>query len=170
MFVRPRTEDDLESCVQLARAVHRLDGYPPRLADELGTLIATPGRVAAWVATIDGRVVGHVALHPRSSSGVMTLASHATGQPPDELAVVARLLVSPDTRRCGVGRSLLAGATAAAIERGLWPILDVGTQFEAAIKLYEKCGWTLAGKVTVSVPGDEPLDEFVYIGPAPHSA
>jgi hypothetical protein len=34
-----------------------------------------------------------------------------------------------------------------ATSRGLWPILDVVTTFEAAVNLYERCGWVRVGQV-----------------------
>jgi len=165
VLVRARNEDDLDRCVEIAHAVRRLDGYPPYLPGDLRTFIASPA-ICAWVADLDGEVVGHVALHRHSSPQVMALASAATGQPPDRLGVVARLAVSPKARRRGVGRALLATAANAAAERGLSPILDVARQFGGAVSLYERCGWACVGKVAVPL-GDVILDEFVYIGPTP---
>lgn len=98
---------------------------------------------------------------------MMTLACDVTGRSPDQLCVVARLLVSPGSRRMGIGGSLLAAAADAGLARGLRPILDVAAHFEAAIELYEKAGWMCAGRVTVPFLDAEPLDELVYIGPSP---
>lgn len=95
----------------------------------------------------------------------MALACDATGRPPEQLCVVARLFVSPTDRRTGVGRALLAMASEGGHARGLWPILDVATQFDGAIRLYESCGWVRAGQVTVRFPGSLPLEELVYIAP-----
>jgi len=99
----------------------------------------------------------------------MALACDATGRSPEQLCVVARLLVSPADRRKGLGGSLPPRATAAeaGLGRGLWPILDVAAHFGAAIGLYENAGWICAGRVTVPFPDEEPLDELVYVGPPP---
>ena len=51
--------------------------------------------------------------------------------------------------------------------RGLWPILDVVMYQQAAIALYEKCGWKRAGQVTSRYGDGVALDEFVYLGPEP---
>lgn len=165
--VRERAGDDLEACEHLALAVHQIDGYPPRLPGDLRSFIASPRALGAWVAEEDGQIVGHVALHPDSSLEVMELASRATDQPPEGLGVVARLLVAQTHRRQGVGRALLDVARDAAHSAGLWPILDVATHFHGAIQLYEQTGWVFAGRVTVEIRGTEPLEELVYVGPAP---
>lgn len=103
VIVRVRTDADLDACEQLADVVHDLDRYPPYLSGDLRTFIATPGAIAAWVAETGNEVVGHVALHPRSSAAVMTLPRQVTGQSPEQFAVVARLLVAPSVRKEGVG-------------------------------------------------------------------
>jgi ribosomal protein S18 acetylase RimI-like enzyme len=95
----------------------------------------------------------------------MHLASKATGLPPEQFGVVARLFVSPSVRRGGVGQSLLRAAARHATNEGLTPILDVATQFEGAIHLYERCGWVRAGMVTVRLSETVDLDEFVYLVP-----
>ncbi|HUY65972.1 MAG TPA: GNAT family N-acetyltransferase [Acidimicrobiales bacterium] len=79
--------------------------------------------------------------------------------------VVARLFVSPRARGRGVGRTLLRTAEAHAVGLGLYPILDVVTRFQPAITLYEQCGWTRAGTVTLTLPDGSPIDEFVYFAP-----
>jgi GNAT superfamily N-acetyltransferase len=163
--VRERTEADLDRCVALAFAVHELDGYPLYLPTDLRTFLVSPDAYGAWVAERGGEIVGHVALHRRSMDGVMAMASEALHQPEDSLAVVARLLVAPTGRRGGVGRALLDVASAAAIARGLWPVLDVSTAFEGAMRLYESCGWTRAGEVTVRFPNGVTITEHVYLGP-----
>ena len=73
---------------------------------------------------------------------------------------------SPNAR-FRVGSSLLATATDAGLASGLRPILDVTAHFGGAIRLYENAGWTRVGRVTVAFPDDEPLEELVYISPAP---
>lgn len=80
---------------------------------------------------------------------------------------MTRLFVSPAKRRSGIGRSLLGQAAEAGLARGFRPILDVAAHFETAIRLYERAGWTCAGQVTVRFNGEEPLEELVYLGPAP---
>ena len=93
------------------------------------------------------------------------MASQALILPVDQLGVVARLMVSPDARREKIGRTLLNAASSEAIGRGLWPILDVVTTFEAAVHLYESCGWVRVGQVTFRFHDGGSVEEFVYLGP-----
>ena len=167
MLVRDRTEADIDACVALTRLVHLSDGYPTFLPDDLPGFIKAPEALRAWVADEDGEVAGHVVLNPKSSAPVMELASKTLGLPASRLCVVARLLVSPGHRRRGLGRCLLETASREAHERGLWPILDAVTTHEAAIALYDSCGWVRAGIVAVRW-GDHPeVEELVYLGPGP---
>ena len=141
MQVRPRRYSDLDACEQLMRAVHENDGYPRRLPSDLRGFIVWPSAIRAWVADVDGAVVGHVALRATGSREVMNLAASVIGIAPEWFGVVARLVVSPTVRRQGVGRSLLETATEHAAAVALTPILEVTTNLRAAIDLYETCGW-----------------------------
>ncbi len=165
MIVRPRTDDDVDACVRMATLIRDLDGYPTRRPLDLREFLVSPDALGAWVAEREGQVVGHVALHRHSTPEVMAMASQALGRSVDQLGVVARLLVSPDTRRESVGRTLLNKASREAIRRDRWPILDVVTSFEAAVSLYESCGWVRAGHVTFRFDDGGSVEEFVYLGP-----
>jgi GNAT superfamily N-acetyltransferase len=164
--VRLRRACDVEELHRVADAVRALNGYPPRQRD----LFSAPEALAAWVAVDAGAVVGHVALHGAGAAPVIALAATATGWPAERLAVVSRLLVAPAARRRGAGAMLLdhAVAEAHAIER--WPVLDVATQFDAAIALYQSRGWTRAGRVSFPFRDGTTVraaDSFVYLGPPP---
>jgi GrpB-like predicted nucleotidyltransferase (UPF0157 family)/GNAT superfamily N-acetyltransferase len=165
LHVRERTAFDLSACIEMAVAVHQLDGYPVYLPTDLRTFLDSPGAYDAWVVESRGVVVGHVALHRRSSDGVMAMASAALRQPQPKVAVIARLLVAPTARRLGVGKMLLDVARHHALDRGLWPILEVATKLLGAVDLYEHCCWVRAGAVTIALDNGTSLDEFVYLGP-----
>jgi GNAT superfamily N-acetyltransferase len=167
VIVRPRADVDLDHCVDMAEAVHQLDGYPAYLPTDLRHFLVSPDAYVAWVAEHEGEIVGHVALHRRTTAPAVALASKVLEQPVDRLGIVARLFVAPTARRLGVGQALLEVAWREAVSRGLWPVLDVATGLPGAIRLYETCGWTRAGAVTVGLPDGSSLDELVFLGPAP---
>jgi len=150
----------------MARAVHDLDGYPVYLPDDLESFLAEDDALGAWVAERGNEIVGHVALHRRSSPEIMALAKEATGLPDGDLAVVARLMVAPSARRAGVGRVLLDTAASQALALGRQPVLDVAVSLRDAVLLYEAAGWARAGPVTVQLPRLA-LEELVFVGPAP---
>jgi ribosomal protein S18 acetylase RimI-like enzyme len=167
VLIRPRRDDDLSACADLVREVHAADHYPRYLPADIASFLAPPDPYGCWVADKDGEILGHVALVPRGLPSAMEVAAGDLGRPEDQLAVVARLLVSPRARGQGAGRMLLTEATAAAVTRGLWPVLDVDVDLAAAIALYESQGWTRAGQVTVSWSDGRTLTEYVYLGPEP---
>lgn len=166
MHIRSRQSADEQRLVELAEAVHRYDGYPHHLPDgDYRRFLFGYECLGAWVALVDGKLVAQVALHPRSSPPVMQLASVVTGRPLDGFGVVARLLVDPPQRRHGAGRALLARAAEEAICRGLVPVLDVVADAANAISLYERCGWTRMGTVSVTFAAGTSVDEHVYLAP-----
>jgi GNAT superfamily N-acetyltransferase len=170
VLIRPRVDADLPACARLVREVHASNRYPRHLPANLDMFLSPSGQYAPygfWVDETNGDITGHVGLVARSMPSVMEVASAALGRPADQLAVVARLFVSPLARGQGTGRELLRRAEAEAAARGLHPVLDVDTELSAAIALYESAGWTRAGTVTVRFgEGDRVLNEHVYLGPA----
>jgi GNAT superfamily N-acetyltransferase len=62
LAVRDRTDSDLDECVRLMAEVHRRDGYPLRWPADPRHFLDTSKIFAAWVATVDGQLVGHVGL------------------------------------------------------------------------------------------------------------
>ena len=170
MLIRPRRDDDLTACTRLVREVHAADRYPRYLPADLTSFLNPANPYGIWVAELDGRILGHIALVPRSVPAAMELAAGALGRSEDQLAVVARLFVSPRARGAGAGRLLLDEATTAAAARGRWPVLDVDTELAGAIALYESRGWTRAGTITVRFNDGNILTEHVYLGPEPRSS
>jgi ribosomal protein S18 acetylase RimI-like enzyme len=173
VLVRPRTDDDLDASERLAFAVHEVDGYPVHVPADMRKFLVAPDELTAWVAELDGEVVGHVALHPRCSQPSTDVVRGELGLGPGDYGVVARLLVSPAARRQGIGRRLLDAARSEAASRQLVPVLEVVTHHEPAINLYEAFGWRRIGQAAIQIPDRSPIDVFVYVydgsvaGPAP---
>lgn len=167
MVIRPRLVADLDECVRIAAVVQEIDGYPGRRPRDLRAFLDSSDALSAWVAECDGRVTGHVAVHGGSMPVVMAMAAASLNRAPTELAFVARLIVDPDMRRLGIGRALLEAGAASARRHGRHPVLDVATHYEAAIALYDSCGWSNAGEVTMVFGDGFELQSYVYVAPAP---
>ncbi len=163
-MIRPRVDTDLDVVVALATVVQELDGYPVWLpgGDVLEFMVNPPSQ-AAWVAEIDGRIVGHIALNRATTPESMQVAAQATGRSVEEMGVIARLLVAPEVRRQGIGGALVDVCVAAAVEQGLQPMLDVGLRHGSGVAMYDATGWDRVGKVDAVLPNGEIFEEYVYV-------
>lgn len=165
MIIRVRTSRDVAACVAVAKEVHDADGYPRFLPGDFESFLVRPDTINAWVAEEDGIVVGQVSLHRSTMREAMACASSYAGVGPENLAVVARLMVAPASRGHRIGESLLETSAEHARGLGYTPMLDVVTSSHHAIELYERCGWTRAGEVRSTLSSGATLDEFVYLCP-----
>jgi GNAT superfamily N-acetyltransferase len=96
-------------------------------ADIVAFGTAGDGPVAEFVAEVDGRPVGSVALSPRDEG----------------VAWLSKLFVDAAFRGRGLGRALLARTVEEARARGYRRIdLETRTIFREAVQLYEATGWT----------------------------
>lgn len=136
-LIRPRAEADLAACVEALWTTHETSGYPavwPR--DPVRWLTPSGRDVRAWVAAVDGAVVGHVALgRDDDIAGTATVPSLA----------IMRLFVAPVARGRGVGAALLATAVDFVRANASRPVLTVADTGAAAIRLYERVGWRRIG-------------------------
>jgi GNAT superfamily N-acetyltransferase len=139
VIIRDRSESDLAECVAILAEVHHRDGYPMAWPDDPAGFLAEPGFLGAWVAVVDGRVAGHVALAP---PGTGDAAAVLLGR---DATMVSRLFVSWPARGRGAGAALLEHAAREAHQRGLHPVLDVLATNRAPIAFYERMGWRLLG-------------------------
>ena len=166
LVIRPRGPGDVDEIAAIADEVQERDGYPGKRPHDMRTFMVDDGALGGWVAELDGRIVGHVALHRSSLPVVMNRAREAAGASSDsELAVVARLVVDPRARRVGAGRALLDQAAATAWELGRHPVLDVVTRFEAACALYASAGWSHVGEVQLRFDDGDVVNSLVFVAP-----
>ncbi len=143
VVVRRRRPEDAAALLAALRPVHEQDGYPLH-AVHLTSDWLYDGLEDAWVAEVDGRLLGHVALSPDH---------HLT-----------RFFVATDARGSGAGTALLATVEAWADERGVVLELDVVEHNTDAQRLYEHRGWDRTGTIVatwVRESGPWP-DAFTY--------
>jgi GNAT superfamily N-acetyltransferase len=165
VLIREKTVADAGQCLDLLMHVHSSDGYPLHLPANVPDFITPDYESAAWVAELDGLVVGHIALHNASVDPTLAAAQRATGLPAEKLAVVSRLFTAPGLRRTGIGRELLRHATGQARSHGLRAVLDVGQTLTAPVALYESEGWRRVDALQLDLGHGVVLDLWVYISP-----
>jgi GNAT superfamily N-acetyltransferase len=156
-LIRPRVDADLPALVALLARTHEVDGYPVWWPDGPERFVAPPYEEAAWVAEVDGEVVGHVARHRATQDPGFPLAHAATE---DRLVSVGRLFTSPDHRGAGTARALLATA----VEGDERAFLNVVAD-QAAVTFYAHLGWQALGTTTITLPTGLDVDLAVFLRP-----
>lgn len=146
--IRLRRPEDLPALAEVLAAQQSRTGYPQRwpLPFPVEEFLDRPAQLEAWVAELDGSVVGHVAAAAVVPGEMGDVWSAGTGRPLDQLAEVAVLFVDHTTVGRGVGSSLLTTAVEFIRGRGCVPVLDVVQETENAVRLYERRGWQVVGE------------------------
>lgn len=161
--VRERTDADLPALVALLEAQQPAARYPLRwpLPFPVERFVAREVDLAAWVAVLEGRVVGHVAAQRLDDvftpGGLGRTWAAAHGVPPERMGVLGTLFVDQDVRRRGLGRRLHDTALDWLRRHDLAPCLDVVPVHAAATVMYDRLGWVAAGRVRPAwLPDGEP--------------
>ena len=170
LILRPRTDADLPALVAMLRETHEREGYPVRASAVSAEWLASPAELLGAVAEHDGRVAGHIALHPTAPPGqdagedaATAQWKRATGMPPDRLAVVSRLFT--DRTAPGAGTALLAHAVRTAAELGRVPVLLVDPDSDAR-NFYLRRGWREIGTARQQW-GHRSVDAVLMVTTAP---
>ena len=146
--IRPRRPEDLPALAGVLAAQQAHTGYPQRwpLPFPVEVFLHRPAQLQAWVAELDGAVVGHVAAASVQPGDMATVWSAGTGRPLTGLAEVSVLFVDHETAGRGVGSALLTTAVGFIREGGLTPVLDVVQETANAVRLYQRRGWQVVGE------------------------
>ncbi|MCM2423896.1 GNAT family N-acetyltransferase [Streptomyces sp. RKAG293] len=165
--IRRREASDVDDCVGVLAEVHASDGYPANWPDRPSEWLMQPSLLAAWVAELDGHVVGHIGLS-RSGAGdaAPALWSGREGVSVEDTAVISRLFVSPAARGHGIGALLMERAVQDAHQRALHPVLDVLASDTSAAALYERLGWSLLATVDQRWSPTQTVTVHCYAAPA----
>ncbi|GAA4711286.1 GNAT family N-acetyltransferase [Nocardioides conyzicola] len=154
VIIRERRAEDVPVLAQVLAEQQAATQYPVRwpLPLPVEDFLVRPGEERAWVAEVDGRVVGHVAVYALGGH----LREHfvaATGT--EELAELAVLFVGSDAIGTGVGGRLHDTAVDWIIASGRQPVLDVVPVHDRAVEVYRHRGWTVVGEVQPSWLADD---------------
>ncbi|MBK8755787.1 MAG: GNAT family N-acetyltransferase [Actinomycetales bacterium] len=120
------------------------------------------GMLAAFVASDEDEVLGHVALMTPSAGETATLRALLGHNPPDDAVMLCRLFVHPRHRNSGIAERLVE--TARSVTKSQF--LEVLEKDVAAIRLYERLGWTLVGTSSHGYGDDETMLSYWYKAPA----
>ena len=153
MEIRLRTEADVPALLAALKATHEVDRYPvlPNHVSQQWLLEGDDG--VAWVADLDGDVVGHVAVADDDRNRA-ALSVH-------------RLFVAPKARGFGLASALLTTVETYAEVLGDDLYLEVVAHNTDAISLYERRGWQRYGSYTATWSAPDGTHPVIYLYGAP---
>ncbi|MDH2393139.1 GNAT family N-acetyltransferase [Streptomyces sp. HNM0663] len=165
-IIRPRRESDIPRAALALVQTHHRDGYPVEGVNAPEQWLTSPPALNAWVADLNGEIVGHVAInHPTEGDAAVSLWKHSGEDDKAQAAVLARLFVAPQARGIGLGKLLVDAATEYAETKRLRLVLDVMTKDKAAIRLYERLGWSRLGEVVHTFGEGQQTPAVCYVSP-----
>jgi GNAT superfamily N-acetyltransferase len=139
-----RSEGDIDECAAVLKAVHEKDGYPQSTTDFKGFI--TENVSEAWVAELNGRIVGQVAVAPARTDDLAVTIWQRVRPDGGKVMLVERLFVHPEARKDGIAKVLLEAAADHVQKFDARLILFVLIRNEAAIRLYRRLGWDEYGR------------------------
>lgn len=164
--IRERVDTDAPQLIAALAEVHRSDAYP--IADEHvdQSWLYDPSFEMAWVAEVDGQIIGHVALMRGFGAPVV---EKSTGRPAAETLGVTRLFVGHAGRGSGAATALLDTVDRYAVRSGLALALDVVDFNTTAVELYERRGWRRVGSYVAQWFGPDGPHPTAHYYVAPYS-
>lgn len=171
LLTRPRRDDDVPALVDILVGQQAETRYPFHWSPDRSPedFLCRAGELEAWVAELDGSVVGHVAIQSVGEDDELaTVWATAHGASIAALRCISVLFSDRRLARRGIGSALLERATRQALAAGGAPVLDVVAKHLEARHLYLKRGWFEVGR---SRPAWLPAaEEPVYLMILPRSA
>jgi len=146
LVVRERRDDDVPVLAVVLAEQQSTSRYPVRwpLPIPVEDFLVRPGEERAWVAEVDGRVVGHVAVYTLDGN---LREPFVTAIGSEDLAELAVLFVAADVIGTGIGGRLHDTAVDWIVATGRQPVLDVVPVHDRAVEVYRHRGWEVVGEV-----------------------
>lgn len=146
VVIRPRIEEDIPALADVLVRVHAKDGYPVEGVADPEAWLRSDRMLGAWVAEVDGEVVGHVMVtDPGEGDEAATMLAQRDGLSVEDIAVLGRLFVDPKARGRHLSSALITAAAASARDMNRRLVLDVMAKDRAAIAVYRRLGWESLG-------------------------
>ncbi|MGW4343795.1 N-acetyltransferase family protein [Streptomyces sp. NPDC004690] len=166
LTIRPFEDADLPGAASALVEVHATDGYPVEGVENPENWLRSADVIAAWIAQSEKGVVGHVAvMKPHGEEAVRMWVSQS-GEDERNIAVLARLFVVKDARGRATGEKLMKAAMEYAQRSNLRLVLDVMVKDRAAMRLYERLGWSRIGDAKHRYGNGQEIDAVCYVAPA----
>ncbi|MFG1810049.1 GNAT family N-acetyltransferase [Streptomyces sp. NPDC049040] len=165
-IVRAVQDADIAGAAAALVEVHATDGYPVEGVERPKEWIRSSAVAQAWVAEIDRRIVGHVAVMNSRGEDAVALWHARSASDEAHVGVLARLFVVREARGRAVGETLVRAAMDYARQRSMRLVLDVMTKDAAAIRLYERMGWLAIGRTTHRYGDGRQIAAVCYVSPA----
>jgi ribosomal protein S18 acetylase RimI-like enzyme len=146
--VRERTDTDLAGAAKALVEVYAADGYPVEGVDQPEAWLQPEGLIRAWVAVMNGKIVGHVGISQSQGEEAVKLYLDQEPVPEDQVTVLARLFVHPEARKRAIGKKLLVAVYDYAQQHGLRIVGEAMAKDKTAIRLYERLGCRILGETT----------------------
>lgn len=148
LTTRPRRDSDLPVLIDILARQQAETRYPfvwpPSRSPE--GFLRRPNELEAWVAELEGRVVGHVAIGSVADDELGRMWAGAHQVPVERLRCISVLYADRRLPRRGIGSALLVRATERALVDGGAPCLDVVAAHVEPVQLYRSRGWQEIGR------------------------
>ncbi|MCE7079980.1 GNAT family N-acetyltransferase [Streptomyces sp. ST2-7A] len=165
VVIRPRLKSDLPEAGKALVSVHQTDGYPVEGVEDPEAWLSPDQLTEAWIAELDGQVVGHVLLSRPDGEDAIALFRQRWPEDDAGILVLGRLFVLREARGKSVGEKLVRAATESAHAQNHHAVLDVMAKDAAAIRLYERLGWQLIGSASHSYGDGQQIEALCYAAP-----
>ncbi|GGB37195.1 hypothetical protein GCM10011492_29950 [Flexivirga endophytica] len=162
LAIRERQDADLPALADLLGRQQAKTRYPFVWPFPLPIegFLKRPTELRAWVAELDGEVVGHVSVTTADNDPIGKSWAAAHGVDLDELRAVSVFFADISRAGQGIGSRLLATATEFALADG-YPVLDVVAAHETPINLYLRRGWRIIE--TTQAPWHPDMDIPIHL-------
>lgn len=164
--IRDRRDTDLPALADLLGRQQEQTQYPFTwpYPGPVEKFLRRSTELRAWVAEIDGEVVGHVSVTAAGDDPVARAWAGAHGVTTSEIRCVSVLFADITRAGQGIGSRLLATATDFAMTEGR-PALDVVAAHTGAVNLYLRRGWQTIDTVPAPWNPDSEIPVHLMILP-----
>ncbi|GMK54967.1 hypothetical protein CspeluHIS016_0200230 [Cutaneotrichosporon spelunceum] len=183
LTIRPRTPGDIPALCDLLVKQRPATGYPEiwPLPMPLPDFLQRDHEDGAWVALLNGSIVGHIAtacvVEPSgpdgkgapgrsgSTAGLGSAWADAYGCATERLRCIGTLFADAEYAGAGIGSALLRVATEDVVGRDLLPVLDCIKAKGHVVEFYKRRGWVVVAEQRAPWSPDERIDVVLMIQP-----